>query len=1302
MTFSDARLREIINGYICVKEYSGGGHETACFKPYEGDWTQQNSLEYQVRRLSEKRLQEKQRKQEKEQQQQRALGAEERHSLYSEVLSELGVNDLTRQDLHQRGLTDEQIEQNQFRSVVQWQSLGKLYDSRLPGVVRHGKSLAVAGDGYLCPVRDFEGRITALQIRLHDPLYGNRYRWLSTKTATLKLQPENENPLAVFHPNNPAKGIGLAEGVGVKPYLTSQSLDLLILGAAGGQWASSPQLFQKNLEKAYSQVGGEKVINIFPDAGDIRNPSVVRRWRRVTNLLIDWGWKVQFGWWGQVDKTFPDIDELEPQQYSTITYVSVAQFKAFCVKWGGLEPRETPDNVIPLSYDERVANAQKKLRILETPAEIVCDPTKKYLPDLVGRVPTSGLLGIKAPKGSGKSYQIKSIKNYCCGYWEEKVIATDEPELAPQQLNLLEGSDKQQGISKPQVRTERVFHKGLGMKFLSINARIALGREQAIKWEFCWIEDADLEGGNPTLSSASIVENIGEIGLCWDSLGKIFNRDWSNTLVVIDEIELGLNHIATSSTCRDRRLFILFTLEKKLKECLDNGGLAIVADADLSDSSLNYLTAIVPGHVPFIVHHDFKGDPWEIDYYTGKRDIVLSQIEDWLSDENCQPIAIGLDNQSEAESFSNYLIKKYPYLKKKVGGLIRIDSKITQTDFGKEFVKRPNQSIEKFQPKVLIYTSSLGVGTSIEVDWFGRVFGLFFGNIEPSQARQILGRVRLSVPRTVWCKDRGVVSNEISSFLPSEIKRRLFESNQTTTALIDIALHLARERADNPQSDAEILPNLIETLTQMMGPDGTWNNPHLDLYCNEIARRNFSLSQLAVQLRQELIEEGHHLRDIAAVYRTNCGDSVTIGKDEIKRNNATLTANAQDIPFEDAQKIKYKPARTEEEEHAANKAFLKRELPGIELTPEFVYKAVYKDNRRWLNQQKLFWYCFNLEAVKHEDRKEWKAKLRQFNKGVPFLPDIRTYSIKVEAIIKSGVLEWIDPTDLEAEYCCNSPGAQTFLKKAVRNKKLLKAGFNITATFDSDIIYFAKRILEPVGLGLIFSDRDRRRNSDQSRYYKLDPLLACDPDRELVQTALNTRWKIELDKIAQFQLEQELRCVQAEDNFLYNNVQSGRSSSQNQLAENLVVNYTTSLATQFDDFDKKPDEIDLKISEKNELDEIVKSQSEQELRCVQTDDNFLYNNVQSGRINNQDELAENLVLNNATNVPAQSGLNQWTESSITEVAQMLLLCEDAITLSLLRQCEIPSNIFKLATRQLAYAKRQQIRQWVISGNGTTS
>ena len=154
-------------------------------------------------------------------------------------------------------------------------------------------------------------------------------------------------------------------------------------------------------------------------------------------------------------------------------------------------------------------------------------------------------------------------------------------------------------------------------------------------------------------------------------------------------------------------------------------------------------------------------------------------------------------------------------------------------------------------------------------------------------------------------------------------------------------------------------------------------------------------------------------------------------------------------------------------------------------------------------------------------------------------------------------------------------------------------------------------------------------------------------------------------------------------------------SQFSELAENLVVNDITNRSTQSDDFGQKSVETGSKVFEKNDLGEIFQSQSEQGLRCVQTDDSFLYNNVQSGRSNNQNQLAGDYVVNN---VSTQSGLNQWTESSITEVAQMLALCDDVETLNLLRGCEIPSQIFKLAACQLPNVKRNQIREWVKLGN----
>jgi hypothetical protein len=43
-----------------------------------------------------------------------------------------------------------------------------------------------------------------------------------------------------------------------------------------------------------------------------------------------------FAWWGQVEKSFGDIDELPPERLADICYLSLADFEALCIKWGGL------------------------------------------------------------------------------------------------------------------------------------------------------------------------------------------------------------------------------------------------------------------------------------------------------------------------------------------------------------------------------------------------------------------------------------------------------------------------------------------------------------------------------------------------------------------------------------------------------------------------------------------------------------------------------------------------------------------------------------------------------------------------------------------------------------------------------------------------------------------------------------------------------------------------------------------------------------------------------------------------------
>lgn len=1241
---ADAKKFEKFNGYICISPAKNG--HTATFRPdNSAEWTEDRRREWEARKVARQQASQ----QEEQTRQERALSAGERHRLYSEILDQLSLDNTSLDDLEKRGFSKDEIQKCEFKSVQKWHNLSQQYDTFLPGIGKGNDSLIVPGDGCICPVRNVYGQVVGAQIRLYDPVDSNRYLWMSSQKASVKTKEFNELPLGIFIPSNlKSLDIHLVEGLSFKAYLASERLGTIVIGASGGNHASSlktlkhaietiqevlcqivengsksakPETFNNDSSKngegekkpsdnqtflsstleyekkawlyrrlsqlinsnpslmaTNGSLSGQRYLDIqrqgntssrytsqfiiIPDAGSVCNAGVANQYKRTSEVLRSLSFTPVFAWWGQVDKSFRDIDELQSEQLTDIRYLSLAEFEALCIKWGGLVPSGTGfKTTAPIDFQQRVASAQKKLHTLSYPADLLCDPSKKYLPDLVGRIPTKGVVFLKSPKGSGKSHQIKKIKQHCCGRWSEKITYPEVPELLPEQLNIFT-ANKQPLPASPEPIVEKVWNPGLGMKFISITARIALGREQAIRWEFTYIEDADIDGGKEEfgikLATESIIENIKEIGLCPDSVAKLKHRDWSNTLIVIDEIELVLNHVSTSSTCRDKRSEILQVIQDKIKESLDNGGLLIGADADITHVTVDYLKALAPNHPPFIVKHDFKGDPWEINYYTGKRDIVLSQIEEHLSDSECEPITVAIDNQKEAEALSIHLARKYPYLGRETGGLIRIDSKVTQQDYGKDFVKKPNESIDKYQPKILIYTPSLGVGCSIDLEYFGHVYGLFFGNLEPSQCRQMLARVRESVPRTVWAKVRaGNSEDESTSYLPEEIKKRFIslhdpEMRSLAEKWREAVEVLKSQGIENPE-DSEVLPVYIELLTAMAGKDGTWNNAHIDLHSKQIARRNFSLSQLAVQLRQELIEEGHHITDEEGEEKTNAGDAVTAGKEEIKRRDANLTANAEDIPFEDAQELKRKAARTTEEEHKINKAFLKHDLPELNLTADFIYKAVHKDNGRWLNQAKLFWHLEHQDALVHKDEKHWKLKLSQFSKGVTCLWDVRTDTPKIEAILKSGLLDWVKKfDDLETEYSSESEGGQDFLDKALANKKQIKTALGITVRDNSSPIKLANKILDRLGLKLAYS-----RRTQTTKYYKLDEELAIDRDRLDVFYALDRKWLKEKEVIAQNKPLVTVTEMTNENNILINNQAWSSNNKPEELAQNHVVDHTT-------------------------------------------------------------------------------------------------------------------------------------------------
>lgn len=1109
MNVGDATKGDVTNGFKCL---NSRGRDA-----WGSTWVEAKGDDSYSPEASQKYRQQREKDERRHQAFLRSgLKRNDRNLNFRRLSEGLGLTQEHRRILQARGLNNEAINRGLFFSVIPDQFIPKGIDARTPGV-GFGNRLAVGQSSLACPAFDPSGNIIGIQLRL-DKATCNKYRWSKGKYPSHLCN--GELPITVARPiNGKPSGIAMCEGI-LKPYVAAQVHRRVFIGASGANFASSLEQLKIYLD-AISSEFETKVILFYPDAGSVNNTHVVRSYRKTFDLLEGLGYEVRIAWWGQAKKQDKDCDEIPGNIY--IDHLSLVQFEEICIQHGGFIPpiekkpeKELTDEELEEERKEefyrKVAAAQRPLRILSYKPNLVFTPQDgRYLPSLIEKIPESGVLWLKAPKGVGKSAEIREIKDYLC-----------------------------HGIKKTEDLTEDGrpvldFIEGLNKRFNSTTPRIALGREQAIRWCYTWLGDISAtEQTTIDGIQANLISSIDDTGSTFDSFWKLSGRDFSNTLWVLDECELGLSHLALSSTLKGKRPLILRLFAEKIQECLGNGGLIILSDADLTDVSVDYIRSFCPNAPIFGVEYQGNPEPWEVNFYTGKKDDVLQQITDWFDPEfnpsqNQEPIHIFVDNKEEGQALEQILIKRYPELGGKIGGVVRIDSSVTQTDFGRDFVERPNKSIEELKPRCLISTQSLGVGASIDIPWFKHVFGLCFGTSEPSQARQGLARVRQNVPRTIWAADKGKTEYGLrGSFFPEEIKNNLFGHHESTSELIGIAQDLAAQTVQN-QCDAEFLPAFIKILESMMGISKSWDNPHLDLMAKFQARRNYSMSQFALQLRQELIEEGNHLIDFGGIEELGIGDEIKEQKKENRWVESQLISESQTVDDDEAKRIKSDPSATDKERRSATKTLIAKELPGVELTAEFIHRAYTEDKGRWKNSVRLFWSCQNLEATRERDLSNWRYKLKQFSEGDVFIPDINTLSLQCKALIESGIFEFLKQDEmLSGEFIDESPEMRGFLEWGEQNKKLLQRAFGMKPGKSS--IQFVNKLLSKVGLGLKNTSTEKLPNGNKLRRYSFDVDKLVDPNRQAILEALDRAWQTRQEEKLQKEqawLEQAAQAAQA-------------------------------------------------------------------------------------------------------------------------------------------------------------------------------
>lgn len=271
------------------------------------------------------------------------LNISDRHREIQQILAQLPLTPAHHQSLIERGFTHNQIKQYGFKSVSYQQILKTPVSDRLGGVAPGGKNLTNKFSGLIVPIRNDSGFYLGWQYRL-DNSFGCRYLWASSEGVSSHLPEYSELPLSFHFPNGSITNrnyIALTESVGFKPQLTANRFGLISLGASGGLFAVSPKLLKAYLDKA-SNILHTKSVLLFPDAGSVRNPLVLKQYKRTIDLVQTLGFSVAIAWWGQINKSNPDPDEFQ----GDYQVISPDTFFTFGLRYSAYFPGENNHNLV--------------------------------------------------------------------------------------------------------------------------------------------------------------------------------------------------------------------------------------------------------------------------------------------------------------------------------------------------------------------------------------------------------------------------------------------------------------------------------------------------------------------------------------------------------------------------------------------------------------------------------------------------------------------------------------------------------------------------------------------------------------------------------------------------------------------------------------------------------------------------------------------------------------------------------------------------------------------------------------------
>ena len=509
-------------------------------------------------------------------------------------------------------------------------------------------------------------------------------------------------------------------------------------------------------------------------------------------------------------------------------------------------------------------------------------------------------------------------------------------------------------------------------KVLVIGHRVQLVQELCQRFGLKYITEVRNQPG----------ANLLGYGLCIDSLhpnsqAKFDAQDWSNSVVIIDEVEQVLWHGLNSSTCKERRVEILKSLKTLMQNVLAQAGQVYLADADLSDITIDYLIALAGINLePYIIQNDWQPDSslaWQVYNYEGKTPKKLVRDLEKHIQQGGKPFiclsAQKLTSKWGTQTLEAYLQQKFPHSK-----ILRIDAESLNDPHHPAYrcIGKLDEVIGNYD--LVLASPAIETGVSIELkDHFTSVWAIAQGIQAENSVRQTLARLRQNVPRYLWCATYSF--NQIgngSTSIPA-----LLSSNQRFTQLNIRLLQ---------QSDFSYLDDL----------DTGFQAESLLCWAKMAVRFNAGAMDYRHSILGGLQAEGHQIIDAATVEPAQPTTSKTEAQTATNSLVAAITeiseqnyqseckaiASAAHLTEQDYQTLKKRLIKSNSDRRQLKKYQLQQRYH-LPITPELVSL----DDNGWYQKIRLYYFLTIGRAYLADRDAKVARQLIQQGDGSLFLPD---------------------------------------------------------------------------------------------------------------------------------------------------------------------------------------------------------------------------------------------------------------------------------------------------------------------------